>query len=87
MIRGRPWRRYISDPVIAALLLIFFAIASRVAFFAIIDATSWPVAYERFLFPVMPMASVFLLTLSLHAANRLLRRQNPAAGDAAELTV
>jgi hypothetical protein len=67
----------VSDPLLGALLLMGFAIVSRVGLFTIIDATSWPVAYERFLFPVMPMASVFLLTLSVHAFG-LLRRRSAA---------
>ena len=58
----------LSDTITAALLLMFFAILSRVGLFTIIDATSWPVAYERFLFPVMPMTSVFLLVLIAQAA-------------------
>ena len=76
----------LSDSLTAALLLIGCAIVSRVALFTIIDATSWPVAYERFLFPVMPMASVFLLALSVHGFD-LLRRGSSAADDATKLTV
>ena len=58
----------IVDSTVAALLLVFIAIISRVGLFTVIDATSWPVAYERFLFPVMPMTSVFLLVLIAKAA-------------------
>ncbi|MFN2476518.1 MAG: hypothetical protein ABR526_09305 [Chthoniobacterales bacterium] len=46
-----------------ALVLLFIAIISRLALFAVIDATSWPVVYDRFLFPVMPLSSIFLLAL------------------------
>ncbi|HSH40329.1 MAG TPA: hypothetical protein VK993_16265 [Chthoniobacterales bacterium] len=59
----RRGRRASMRPLDAALLLIFLAIVSRVGLFTVIDATSWPVAYERFLFPVMPMTTVFLLAV------------------------
>ena len=51
----------VRDAGYAALLIIFAAAASRVAFFTVIDATSWPVAFDRFLFPVMPLATALLV--------------------------
>ncbi|MDQ6625931.1 MAG: hypothetical protein M3Y69_07315 [Verrucomicrobiota bacterium] len=46
-----------------ALVLLFCAIVTRLALFTVIDATSWPVAYDRFLFPIMPLSSIFLVAL------------------------
>lgn len=67
----------LRDPATAALLLMLFAIVSRVGLFTVIDATSWPVAYERFLFPVMPMTSVFLLALIGEAWRRFESANRP----------
>jgi hypothetical protein len=58
----------LSDPLDAALLLILAAVALRVALFTVVDATSWPVAFDRFLFPVMPLGSAFLLGVIWKAA-------------------
>ena len=63
----------IQEPMDAALLIIFAAVAARVAFFTLVDATSWPVAYDRFLFPVMPLSSALLVAL-IWRATSLLRR-------------
>jgi hypothetical protein len=71
LLRGR--LRF-GDSATAALLLMFVAIVSRVGLFTVIDATSWPIAYERFLFPVMPMTSVFLVVLIFQAAQELRSR-------------
>lgn len=71
---------------IAALGLLLFAIASRVGLLAVVDATSWPVAYDRFVYPVLPLASVFLLTLSAHAFD-LIPRRSSATAEATKLTV
>jgi hypothetical protein len=64
-------RRLVSfrEPILAALLLVFAAIALRVALFTVIDATSWPVAFDRFLFPVMPLASALLVALTWRGAS------------------
>ena len=70
-------RAKLTNAVNAALLLMFIAIVSRVGLFTVIDATSWPVAYERFLFPVMPMTSAFLLVLIAQAAATLRKDPGP----------
>ena len=57
-----------SDPLVAALLLVVAAVASRIALFTLIDATSWPVAFDRFLFPVMPLSTALLVGLIWKAA-------------------
>lgn len=58
-----------SNALDCALALLFFAIISRLGLFTVIDATSWPVAYDRFLFPVMPLSSVFLVALIYRGAS------------------
>lgn len=61
----------LRDPACAALLIIFTAIALRVGLFTVIDATSWPVAFDRFLFPVMPLATLLALAIVWKAASLL----------------
>ena len=67
---------HLAKAAAAALVLIACAILSRVALFTVIDATSWPVAYERFLYPVMPMASAFLIAFIGAAAQSLRGRKS-----------
>ena len=57
----RRWR--ISDPLIATLFLLGTTIATRLVFFAFLDATWWPGGYERYLVPVMPLTSAFFVLL------------------------
>jgi hypothetical protein len=64
-------RLRLSSALDCALLLLFCAISARVGLFAVIDATSWPVAYDRFLFPVMPLSSIFLVALVYRGASAL----------------
>ena len=76
-------RRYavLQDAMCAALLLIFAAVASRVALFTVIDATSWPVAFDRFLFPVMPLGSALLVAMIWKAASDRSRAAAPLSPD------
>jgi hypothetical protein len=53
----------ISDSINAALILLAAAILLRVALFTFLDATWWIGGYERYLFPVMPLYSCFLIVL------------------------
>ena len=61
----RRWR--FSDPLITTLLLLGTTIATRLVFFAFLDATLWPGGYERYLVPVMPVTSCFLVLLIYQA--------------------
>lgn len=57
----------ISDPINAILILLAAAILLRVALFTFLDATWWIGGYERYLFPVMPLYSCFLIVLICRA--------------------
>jgi hypothetical protein len=57
----RRWR--FSDPIVTALLLLAAAIITRLLFFSFLDATWWPDGYERYLVPVMPLTSVFFMSM------------------------
>ncbi len=46
---------------IMLLVVLLFAVASRVALFTLLDASSWPGDQPRYLFPVMPLYSCFLV--------------------------
>lgn len=61
----RRWR--LSDPAVTTLILIGTTIAARMLFFAFLQATWWLDAYERYLFPVMPLASCFFALLIYQA--------------------
>jgi hypothetical protein len=39
-------------------------IAGRVLLFAVIDASAWPAALVRYLFPVMPLVPVAIILLA-----------------------
>jgi hypothetical protein len=68
VILAAHWRRFRwSDPLNAALLLIAATIFVRVIFFTVFDAICWTDDYERYLFPVMPLASCFLILLIYQA--------------------
>ena len=56
-----------SNPVIAVLLLLAATISSRVVFFGFLQATWWMGGYERYLFPVMPLATCFFILLVYEA--------------------
>lgn len=52
-----------GDPINAALLLSGATILLRVLLFTYLDATWWSGGYERYLFPVLPLYSCFLILL------------------------
>ncbi|MEN3368984.1 MAG: hypothetical protein V7609_1127 [Verrucomicrobiota bacterium] len=53
----------LSDPLVATLVLLGTAIASRLIFFSFLDATWWMAGYERYVFPIMPLTSCFFILL------------------------
>ena len=60
------WRfRYVqvSDSVNSVLILLGTTILLRFLFFSFLDATWWEGGYERYLFPIMPLYSCFLILL------------------------
>jgi hypothetical protein len=56
-------RLKISDAINVVLLLLAGAILLRVLLFTYLDATWWIGGYERYLFPVAPIYSCFLIVL------------------------
>jgi len=52
-----------SDPLNATLILLGATIFLRVLLFTFLDATWWIGGYERYLFPVLPLYSCFLILL------------------------
>jgi hypothetical protein len=52
-----------SDPLNATLILLGTTILLRVLLFTFLDATWWIGGYERYLFPVLPLYSCFLILL------------------------
>jgi hypothetical protein len=62
-----------SDPLNGALILLGAAIFMRVLLFTFLDATWWIGGYDRYLFPVLPLYSCFLILL-IHQAIVLRRR-------------
>jgi hypothetical protein len=62
-----------SDPLNATLILLGAAIFMRVLLFTFLDATWWIGGYDRYLFPVLPLYSCFLILL-IHQAIVLRRR-------------
>ncbi len=62
-----------SDPLNAVLILLGAAVFMRVLLFTFLDATWWIGGYERYLFPVLPLYSCFLI-LSSHQAILFWRR-------------
>jgi hypothetical protein len=65
-----------SDPLNAALILLGAGILMRVLLFTFLDATWWIGGYERYLFPVLPLYSCFLILL-IHQA--IVMRQRSGA--------
>jgi hypothetical protein len=62
------WRRLRPrDPLNAVLILLAASILLRVTLFSYLDATWWIGGYERYLFPVMPLYSCFLVLLIYQA--------------------
>jgi hypothetical protein len=56
-------RLQISDPINGVLILLGAAILLRVLLFTYLDATWWIGGYERYLFPIAPIYSCFLIVL------------------------
>jgi hypothetical protein len=56
-----------NDPLNAALILLGAAIFMRVLLFTFLDATWWIGGYDRYLFPILPLYSCFLILL-IHQA-------------------
>lgn len=61
----RRWR--FGDPLITILVLLATTILARIIFFAFLEATWWMAGYERYLVPVMPLASCFFILLIYQA--------------------
>lgn len=57
----------IRNDIYVILLLLLFVVLSRVTLFSLIDASSWPGNQPRYLFPVMPVYSCFLLLFIYYA--------------------
>jgi hypothetical protein len=57
----RRWQ--FCDARVTTLILLGTTIAARIVFFAFLDATWWMAGYERYLWPVMPLASCFFVLL------------------------
>jgi hypothetical protein len=66
-----------SDSLNAVLILLGTAIFLRVLVFTFLDATWWVGGYERYLFPVLPLYSCFLIVL-IHQSFALWRRARQA---------
>ncbi|MEY2557035.1 MAG: hypothetical protein QOE34_460 [Verrucomicrobiota bacterium] len=72
MLRAR--KSLFAKPLFAVFALLMVVIVSRAALFIFIDATAWPGAQERYLFPVTPLYSamlILLIYLSFTAVRRL----------------
>jgi hypothetical protein len=61
----RRWRA--SDPLIVTLVLLLATIITRLVFFSFLQATWWMAAYERYVFPVMPLSTCFFILLIYEA--------------------
>jgi hypothetical protein len=61
----RRWR--VAEPRIAVLILLAGTIVTRLVFFSFLQATWWMAGYERYLFPIMPLAACFLVLLVYEA--------------------
>jgi hypothetical protein len=74
------WRKLrLRDPLNAVLVLLAASVLLRVILFSYLDATWWIGGYERYLFPVMPLYSCFLILLIYQAVSAWRRRVVPAA--------
>lgn len=61
----RRWRA--SEPRIIVLLVLAATIVTRLVFFSFLDATWWMAGYERYVFPIMPLSTCFLILLIYEA--------------------
>jgi hypothetical protein len=78
LLLGGQFRRLrISDPPNAVLILLGTTILLRVTLFTFLDATWWIGGYERYLFPVAPLYSCFLILL-IYQSIVVLRRTGKA---------
>ena len=68
----------LTEPINAALLLLAATIVLRVTFFAFLDATWWMAGYDRYLVPVMPLTSCFLVLLIYRAIAVWRRSASPS---------
>ncbi|MEY2488825.1 MAG: hypothetical protein QOC70_767 [Verrucomicrobiota bacterium] len=66
-----------SDPLNATLILLGATIFLRVLLFTFLDATWWVGGYDRYLFPVLPLYSCFLILL-IYQSIALWRRARQA---------
>lgn len=66
-------RARVTDALGPVLALLAVAIGSRILLFTVLTAVAWPCDYDRFLYPVMPLSSIFLIAL-LYQATAALRR-------------
>jgi hypothetical protein len=77
---GIAWRfrqLEVGHPINAALLLLAATILLRVLLFTYLDATWWSGGYERYLFPVLPLYSCFLILL-IHQSLAVWKRTREA---------
>jgi hypothetical protein len=72
-----------SAPLNAALILLGAGILMRVLLFTFLDATWWIGGYERYLFPVLPLYSCFLILL-IYEAIVMLRRPASFSAESAQ---
>jgi hypothetical protein len=79
MLRAR--KALFAKPLFAVFALLMVVIVSRVALFTFIDATAWPGAQERYLFPVAPLYSAMLILL-IYLAFTAVRRLPPISTEA-----
>lgn len=64
-----------KKPIYTMLLILFFVVATRTLLFTVLDVDSWNAAQQpRYLFPVMPVYSTFLLVL-IYQASVLIREK------------
>lgn len=68
-----------DDPLNAVLVFLGAAILLRALLFTFLDATWWIGGYERYLFPVLPLYSCFLI-LFIHQSIVLWRRHKQTSG-------
>jgi hypothetical protein len=61
-------RTGLRHPLYGVLLLLAVTVASRAGLFVFLDATSWPANEPRYLFPVMPLFTCFLILLIRQSA-------------------
>jgi hypothetical protein len=58
----------LNENIYMIMILLLFAVLTRVSLFALIDASSWPGNQTRYLFPVMPIYTCFLILIVYQTA-------------------